>query len=379
VAETLVGGNLTVKQWENQFVQEYLRNNRFSREMGTSMNNIIIANERLTSAKGDRVVIPFVNTLSGSGVQGNTPLDGNEEELPTEGFEIPVMPNRNAVATTEWEEQKSVVDILAAAKPALKNWIMESLRGGRTASLTGTAALANPLGIIDNMHAFYAAGTYALYPNAAEVAVKDAWTAANSDRVQFGAAVSNNSSNDHSASLQNIDNTADKLTVATLDLAKSRMQDAYSPRVTPYRAFDDTEWYMVYAGSRAFRDLRGDTTIQQANREAWARYDGGSAKGENPLFRGGDLMWNGMIIREIPEIPILTGVGAGGIDVSAVFICGIGAVGVGWARRPRLVRKSNDDYEFRDGVGIMEVRGTRALYNNGKMNGMYRLYVASVA
>lgn len=106
MAETLVGGNLTVKQWENQFVQEYLRNNRFSREMGTSMNNIIIANERLTSAKGDRVVIPFVNTLSGSGVQGNTPLDGNEEELPTEGFEIPVMPNRNAVATTEWEENE---------------------------------------------------------------------------------------------------------------------------------------------------------------------------------------------------------------------------------------------------------------------------------
>jgi len=378
VAETLVGGNLTVKQWETKFVEEYLRQNRFNREMGTSLNNIIIVNERLSAGKGDRVVIPFVNTLTGSGVQGNTPLDGNEEELPTEGFEIPVMPNRNAVATTEWEEQKSVVDILAAAKPALKNWIMEALRGGRTSSLSGTAALANPLGIIDNLHAFYYNGTYALYPNATET-VKDGWTAANSDRVQFGAAVANNSANDHSASLANIDNTADKLTVATLDLAKSRFQDAYTPRMNPWKSEEDTEWLMVYAGSRAFRDLRADTTLTAANREAWLTNGGGNDRKGNPLFRGGDLLWNGMIIREIPEIPILTGVGAGSIDVSAVFLCGIGAIGVGWARRPRLVRKSNDDYEFRDGVGIMEVRGTRKLFNQGKQNGTYTLYVASVA
>ena len=343
MAETLVGGNLTVKQWETDFVQEYLRKNRFSREMGTSMNNIIIANERLTAGKGDRVVIPFVNTLSGSGVQGNTPLDGNEEELPTEGFEIPVTPNRNAVATTEWEEQKSVVDILAAARPALRNWIMESLRGGRTSALSGTAALANPLGIIDNLHAFYYNGTYALYPNASE-ATKDGWTANNSDRVQFGAAVSNNSSNDHSASLQNIDNTADKLTTATLDLAKSRMVDAYSPRITPWQPQDDTEWYMVYAGSRAFRDLRADTALQQANREGWARFGGALGAGDNPIFRGGDLVWNGMVIREIPEIPILTGVGAGGIDVSAVFIAVSGldadvdGLGASSAHRPQVER-----------------------------------------
>jgi hypothetical protein len=124
VAETLVGTNLKVKQWETEFYTEYLRQNRFSRYMGTGLGNIIVANERLSARKGDSVVIPFVNTLTGNGVQGNTPLDGNEEELPTEGFNIPVTPNRNAVATTIWEEQKSVVDILDAARPALRNWIM---------------------------------------------------------------------------------------------------------------------------------------------------------------------------------------------------------------------------------------------------------------
>ena len=49
---------------------------------------------------------------------------------------------------------------------------------------------------------------------------KDAWLVDNADRVLFGAAVGNNSGNDHSASLANIDNTAAKLTTNVISLAK---------------------------------------------------------------------------------------------------------------------------------------------------------------
>ena len=55
------------------------------------------------------------------------------------------------------------------------------------------------------------------YGTASE-AQKDAWLVDNADRVLFGAAKSNNSSNDHSASLANIDNTNDKLTPGAISL-----------------------------------------------------------------------------------------------------------------------------------------------------------------
>lgn len=376
MAETMVGLGLKVKQWETDFFREYVRDNRFARYTGTGMNNIIYANERLSARKGDRVVIPFVGALEGTGVQGNTPLEGNEAELYEEGFEIPVMTNRNAVATTEEEEDKSAIEILDAARPALRTWIMESLRGGITGSNTGLAALANPLGIIDNLFSVYDGTTYALYPNATET-VKDAWLANNADRVQFGAAVSNNSGNDHSASLLNID-SADKFTAASLRLAKSRFKEAVGPKLTPYRAQEDEEWMVAFAGSRTFRDFAGDTEVQNANREGWARYSGDMGKGANPLFRGGDLILNGVIIREVPEIPVIPGVGAGGIDVSPVFLCGIGAIGIGWARRP-TTRTKSVDYDFRKGVALMERRGVRKLYYRNKMHGVYTAYFAAVA
>lgn len=377
MAETLVGTRLAVKQWETDFFVEYVRDSRFARYTGTGMNNIIYANERLSAKKGDRVVIPFAAALSGTGVQGNTPLEGNEEELYEEGFEIPVTTNRNAVATTEEEEDKSAIEILDAAKPALKIWIMESLRGGTMGSLSGTAALANPLGIIDNLYSFFDGTNYALYPNASE-AIKDAWLANNSDRVQFGALISNNSSNDHSASLQNIDNTADKFTAASLRLMKSRAKEALNPKITPYRAQEDEEWYVAFAGSRAFRDFSGDAEVTQANREGWNRYGGEMGKGANPLFRGGDLILNGVIVREVPEMPVLTGVGAGNIDVQPVFLCGIGAIGVGWAKRPQ-VRSKSVDYDFRKGTAIQERRGVRKLYYRNKQHGVYTAYFAAVA
>ena len=154
-----------------------------------------------------------------------------------------------------------------------------------------------------------------LYTAATEVQ-KDAWLVDNADRVLFGAAVGNNSGNDHSASLANIDNTAAKLTTNVISLAKRRAQLA-SPAIKPIRLNEDEEWYVMFANSLSFRDLSKDPAMVQANREARARE--GNSMNSNPLFTGGSLVWDGVIIREIPEIPVLAGVGAGGIDVGANF------------------------------------------------------------
>jgi hypothetical protein len=81
---------------------------------------------------------------------------------------------------------------------------------------------------------------------------------------------------------------------------------------------------------------------------------------DNPLFTGGSLVWDGVIVREIPEIGILTGVGAGSIDVGPVYLCGAQAIGVAYAQRTKTTTQVAD-YGFRNGVGVQEIRGIEKL------------------
>ena len=98
------------------------------------------------------------------------------------------------------------------------------------------------------------------------------------------------------------------------------------------------------------RDLKADTTIAQANREAWQRGK------DNPLFTGGDLVYDGVIIKEIPDIASLGGVGATSATVSPAFLCGAQAIGLGWAKK--TTSKSEEfDYGDKVGVAIEEIRG----------------------
>lgn len=375
MAATTAATALRVEQWEDEFFTEYVRENQFSPYMGTAMNSIIQVKEDLTKKKGDTITLPFVTRLTNAGVTGNDVLEGNEEALDNYGFSIPVDVIRNAVVVTEFEEQRSAIDLMDSAKEMLKFWAIEKLRGGGSGDETTADSL---FGIIDNLMAIYDGTTYFSYTDATEAA-KDTWLTNNSDRALFGAAVSNGSSNDHSTSLANIDDTADKLTAASIQLAKRLAKKADS-RIRPYKTKGGEEWFVYFANSIAFRNLKTDSTITQANREAWARYSGGMDGGTNPLFRDSDLIFDGVIIREVPEIPYINNVGAGGIDVAPGFLCGAQALGLAWAKRTKSTvnQEGGTDYNFRFGVGVRDIRGVRKLFANSKQWGVLTHYTSAV-
>lgn len=332
MSTTTARAGLTPQIWDDQFFRDYVRENRFKRYMGTDENAIIQLKDDLTKKKGESVTFALVNELVGAGVTGNTTLEGNEEGLDSRSHAVTVNPLRHAVAVSEWDEQKSVIDLRNAGKLQLKQWAMTKMRDG----------IISALGSINGV----------AYGTATETQ-KDAWLVDNADRVLFGAAKSNNAANDHSACLANIDNTSDKLTPAAISLMKRIAQSA-SPKVRPIRLMEDEEWYVMFANQHAFRDLANNSTMTQANRDARQRGEG------NPLFTGGSLIWDGVIIREIQEIATLTGVGAGAIDVAPVYLAGAQAVGVAWAKRTRSTTNVRD-YEFIHGVGISEIRGIEKL------------------
>lgn len=366
MAQTTVSSGNKVIQWDSDFFVEYIRDSLFTRYMGTDENAIIQVKENLTKQRGDKISVPLITRLTGDGVRGNGTLEGNEEALGNYNHDITVYPLRNGVAVTEWDEQKTVIDLRDAGKVSLKNWIMDKGRDGVIAALMsmgGKAYLASQAKSDSN------------YTAVASEAEKDTFLAANSDRFLFGSAKSNNAANDHSAALANVDSTNDKLTAAVVRLAK-RMAKVADPHIRPVKTMDGEEWFVLFCNSMCFRDLATD--LAQTNRDGWLRFDGLNGESKNPLFRGGDLIVDGVICREVPELPSITGVGASSIDVGANLLCGAQALGWAWAQRTKS-RTNVQDYGFLNGVAISEIRGIEKLLYNSKQHGVLTVYASAVA
>lgn len=334
--------NLTPTIWDRDFFTEYVRSNQFAPYMGQSMTSMIQVREDLTRERGDRVVFPSVRRLVGAGVTGNTVLEGNEELLNARSMSLPVSVIRHAVAVSDWDEQKSVIDLRDAARDALMTWELEKMRADIILSMTAMTANAS----VEIPYASATAGQ------------RNTWLTNNADRVLFGSLRANGASNVMATALATLDNTADKMTGATLSLAK-RLARLANPRIRPITVKRQTlngmpasaeEWFVVFMPSAVFRDFRNDPPVLAANTNALERGTG------NPIFTGGDLLWDGMIIREIPELPVITGAGAGAIDVAQSMLCGAQALGVAWAQRTRTTTNTRD-YGFFHGVGLQEMRG----------------------
>lgn len=361
MALTTVSAGNQAKQWDDKFFAEYVRENRFARYMGTDENAIIQLKEDLTTKKGGAISIPLVAKLAGAGVTGNGLLEGNEEALANYDMEIKVAMLRHGVAVTENEEQLTEIGLRNAARAMLKVWAKERMR---SSLLTSLASIYDP-----------ASGTEIAYANAT-AAQRDAWLSRNGDRVLFGKLKSNKVAT-HAGSLSNIDNTDDKLTKEVVSLAK-RIAKTASPIIRPFTTDEDEETYVLFTGSLGFRDVKN--SLDAVHRDAAERGNG------NPLFRDGDLMYDGVIIREIPEMGVLTQVGtdpdgAGAllpIDVQPWYLCGAQSLGVAWAKRTST-RTDVRDYGFVNGVAIQEMRGVRKMVFNNKDHGIVTGFSAGVA
>ena len=329
MTDSTAATGLTVQQWDDKFFVEHVQKNRFAGEMGKTSNSIIQVKEDLTQKKGDSITYALVNRLTGAGVTNGATLEGNEEDMTSRSFKLTIAERANGVRVTDWQNQISAIDLRQAGRETLMTWSMENTRDrviAALASINGTA-----------------------YGSASE-ANKDAWLVDNADRVLFGALVGNNSSNDHSASLANIDNTDDKLTAGAVSLMK-RIAKTANPKIKPIRSENNgRDYYIMYVPSLLFRDLKTDSTILQAQREV-------SLKMQNEkIFQGGDLEYDGVVIKEIEDISILSGVGAAGIDVGPAYLCGAQAMGYGIAARWKSAEETFD-YGRKKGVAIMEMGG----------------------
>ncbi len=364
MTDTTVATGLTVQQWDSKFFKEALNANIFKPFMGTKTNSIIQMKEDLTKKKGDSVTFSLVNKLSGSGVSGNSVLEGNEEAMDSRSFKVSVDQLRNATRVSELDEQFSAIDLREAGKDVLLDWEMESTRD----------RIITALGSINGV----------AYGTATE-AQKDAWLDDNNDRVLFGAVKSNTDSAggtvayDHSDSLAAIDNTNDKLTPGAISLMK-RMAKTASPKIRPLKPRKggvSSDSYILFVPSLLLRDLALNSDFLQANREARAR---GKL---NPIFAGADYIFDNVAIIEVEDIATFSN---GTIAVAPCYLCGAQAIGYAMAKRPNTVQETFD-YGDKHGCAVRQIDGIeKMVFGTGasdtadlKDHGVFTGFFAAVA
>ena len=349
---TVESGNV-VEQWEEDFHVEFIRDNLFKRFMGRGPNSIIQMNGKLEGLPGTKITFSLVTKLTDDPVVDDDMLEGNEEAGDNYSHEVTAHQYRKAVLVAKHEQKKTHIDLLSAYKEQLQLWARSYIRdliiqAQLSANIDGHTAYADDV-----------------------AANRNTWLTNNSDRVLAGAAKSNTSSNVLATALGLVDGSTDTLSPDMLDIAY-RMARQASPAIRPYVAKEDEEWYVFFAETWGFRDFKNHSTIQQANRDGWTRGE------DNPLFRPGDLQWNGMLVREIPEYDVIADAGDSSIDVGHSVLAGAQDVLIGWADKTHAI-DDDFDYKNRRGVGVALTLGVEKASYNGIQHGQVSVFHASEA
>ncbi len=369
MAETLLATDQQRQSWSNKFYNEYVRASGFMPYMGASETSIfrILADSDAQNVAA--INVPLFGRLKGRGVYDAEVLEGNEEDMDSFSDQVTLRWRRNGVVVPKSTSYATELDLFNVARPALRSWAAESMRDDTIYAL-GSVIVPGALGsgALDP-------GTHdtAIVYSSATAGQRNTYLVNNTDRMLFGVLNSNASSGNFATSLGNVDNTADKMSTTLLDVARAKAREA-DPAITPYMTDDGEEWFVVFIDSNGMRDLRQDSAMLSANRDAMERGK------NNPLFRAGDLLWNGMIIHEEPKLNLdrKVGAGASSINVGVGYLCGQSAIVYGWAQQPTPKRDNLRDYGFRPGVAIEELRGQKKLSRGGVQNGVVSLFYASV-
>jgi len=385
MAATVTQVNNKLIEFRKEIYREYVRENLFSPYMGQGVNSIfrvITDLDKGGKQGGEQINVPLMARLQATAIASG-PLVGNEEALDNYGMRLWIDWARNAVVINNAEEQKSSIDLFAEAKPMLVDWGKELQRDEICDAFYALPSQSSPAGLGSNN----GQRVNGVLFDAATAAQRNTWITDNADRIQIG---SSNSANlvagNFAGSMANLTG-AMTLSGALVMTMKRRAKKA-NPRIRPFKLKGNgTEWFVLFVGQEQFRDAANDTDIKTANQNSRAREQQGYL--QNPIFVDGDLLYNGVIIREIPELSLRLPVtyqtaGAAGIQVAPAFMCGQQAQAWCWGKMPTPTFRKEDDYQYLRGAGVKMAYGIGKLAkltpaNNFKEWGVFTGFFSAIA
>jgi len=334
MAETRANAALTPQIWDDQFSTEFYQRNPFSSYAGTTNNNPIVMKEDFASKRGNGITFEFITNLQRGSIMDRQPLRGHEDVLGEYGDIVYWRMRKKGISIHELDRDLAAIDLRKAARGALKTWADEDVK-------------------FETIDRLGDVGTNLDVPfDIATAAQKNTWVTNNSDRVLFGASKANYSSTFATAAA-NVDTTNDQLTRKNLSLLK-RVALAARPRISPIsvESRSNRRYFVAFAHPLVFRDFVNDAEDVTAKVSVIERNEG--------IFLGGDREWDGVVLHEVDDMPIYTGIGNGGSDVSPVYLMGQEALG--WAIKSRYrSREQMDDYDQVEGLGMIGKWGMKKL------------------
>lgn len=333
MAETRAVSTLTPQIWDDEFSVEFFQTNPFAAYAGTDDNSIIRMKEDLASKRADGITFEFITSLVPGAITGRTALKGNEQRLGEYGDKVFWDIRKQAIGIHEMDTDLAAIDLRAASRQALRNWADEDIK-------------------LQAIERFQDMGSLSNVPYAdATAAQRNAWDTTNADRVLYARAA-NRSAGNHAASLSNI-TSAHILNRAAVGGVK-RLALAARPRITPVRVEQkrNRRFYVLFVHPFTMRDIRNDLETNRASVNIVEQNQG--------IFSGGDVEYDGVIIHEVDDMPILAGAGGSGINLAPAFL--VGQEALGWGLKSRYAsREDKDDYGQVMGLGMLGKWGMKKL------------------
>jgi N4-gp56 family major capsid protein len=360
MAVSTVQANNKLIKFTQEIGREWIKENMFSPYEGESLNSIFRRRLEL-KAGGEQMNMPLVTRLTGTATSTGT-LVGNEEKIDNYGMRVWLEWARHAIVTNKAEQQKDSADIFGEAKPLLSDWMAELRRDEVIAALMALPSESQP-----------AAGVRVngIQYDLATAAQRNTWNADNSDRVVYGTRAFNAT---HATALATLVPTTDNLTAANLALLKRKALLA-SPRIRPFKTKDGYEYFVAFTGANPFRDLK--TSLETVNKDARPREQmGANGATNNPIFQDGDQIYDGVIVRQVPEMSsfvtnvwtTLLTAGTTSARVEPVFLCGQQAAAYAIGQMPKPTFRKEDDYGFVTGTGIEAAYGIAKMFKKHPIN-----------
>jgi N4-gp56 family major capsid protein len=300
--------------------------------MGTTEQSMIQELEDLKANPGSKINFGLGMKLSGSGITGDSTLEGNEEATTDYEEEVEIDQLRHAVLLTgNMDEKKSAYNMREKAKNRLADWWAERLEAEIFDKLCGKTS-----------------STFANTPSAAA-----------STRLVYAGGQS---------SIGAI-TTAMKMDTKILDAAKETARLA-SPRIRPIR-IDKKQYYVAFLHTYSATALRQDPVWNQAQREANVRGE------DNPIFSGALGIYNGIVVHEHDYV-YRTNDGSGSAYVARNILCGQQAGVMAWGKPVKWVEKLFD-YDNQWGISVGAIFGVIKPMFNSVDYGVITMYAAAAA
>jgi len=290
---------LRMQAWEKELYDDTMKESYFMpRFSGEGRNNIMQVKTNIEGGPGDKLTFGLINRLAGAGVTSRQTLEGNEENLQDQSFNLELEEYAHAVRDAgPLDRKRPIYDMDNEARDALQVWMSEKID-----SLSFTALENSPTKI------FYGG---------------DATSTAT---IEAG----------------------DYITPALLSKTKAWAITGGNRSQTPLRpvTIGGKNYFVFLTHPDSTFDLKNDSTYAQARREAEVR---GS---ENGIFSGALGVWDGVIVHEHENVGIVTNWGAGS-DIAGVKSSFMGQQSLAWAwgARPK-VQAEEFDYGREHGFAI---------------------------